>query len=49
MKKIEDVIAEDFSVQTEFFLGIKEDAIFESRDADAALYIMGNKETSEEG
>ncbi|MGB9618967.1 MAG: class I SAM-dependent methyltransferase, partial [Armatimonadota bacterium] len=41
LKEIENVIVEDFGVQTEFFLGIKEDAIFESRDvADAALYII---------
>jgi len=41
LKEIEDVIAEDFSIQTEYFLGIEEDTIFESRDAaDAALYII---------
>jgi len=51
LKEIENVIVEDFSVQTEFFLGIKEDAIFESRDvADAALYIIrGTRKLLEKG
>jgi len=41
LTEIESAIAEDFSVRTEFFLGIKEDAVFESRDvADAALCII---------
>ena len=51
LNEIENVIVEDFSVQTEFFLGIKEDAIFESRDvADAALYIIrGTRKLLEKG
>ena len=41
LKEIENVIAEDFSIQTEYFLGIEEDTVFESRDAaHAALYII---------
>lgn len=41
LRQIEDVIDRDFNVQTEFFLGIKGDDIFESRDAaEAALYII---------
>lgn len=39
--EIEDVIAEDFDIQTEFFLGIEGDTIFKRRNvADAALYII---------
>jgi len=41
LKQIEGVIAEDFDLQTEFFLGIAGDTVFEGRDpADAALYII---------
>jgi len=41
LREIEGVIARDFAVQSEFFLGIKGDTVFESRDAaDAALYII---------
>ena len=41
LREIEDVIAEDFSVQTEYLLGVKGDVLFESRDAtDAVLYII---------
>jgi hypothetical protein len=41
LREIEDVIAQDFDVQTEFFLGIRGDTILESRDAaEAALYII---------
>lgn len=41
LQVIEDAIAEDFSIQTEFFLGVKEDVVFECRDVtDAALYII---------
>ncbi len=41
LRQVEGVIAEDFDIETEYFLGIKEDAIFETRDAtDAALYIV---------
>lgn len=45
LKDIEGVIAEDFNVQTEYFLGVKGDVIFESADvADAVLYaIMGTR------
>lgn len=45
------MIVEDFSVQTEFFLGIKEDTVFESRGAaDAALYIIrGTRKLPEKG
>jgi len=41
LRRIEDVIAKDFDVETEFFLGIRGNDIFESQDAaDAALYII---------
>lgn len=41
LKAIEDVIAERFAVQTEYFLGVKGNSVFESTDAtDAALYIV---------
>jgi SAM-dependent methyltransferase len=40
-KDIESVIAETFDVQTEYFLGVRDDAVFESRDAsEAALYVI---------
>jgi len=44
-KKIEKTISEFFSVQTEFFLGIKDKDIFESQRPDlASLYVIkGNK------
>ena len=39
--EIDRVIAEKFQVQSEYFLGVKGENIFESRDAaDAALYII---------
>jgi hypothetical protein len=38
---IERVIAEKFQVQSEYFLGVKGESIFECRDAaEAALYII---------
>ncbi len=41
INEIERVIAEKFQVQSEYFLGVKGESIFESRDAaDAALYII---------
>jgi ubiquinone/menaquinone biosynthesis C-methylase UbiE len=41
LREIAEVIAENYSVQTEYLLGVKGDAIFECRDAtDAALYII---------
>ncbi|MCK9230192.1 MAG: class I SAM-dependent methyltransferase [Syntrophales bacterium] len=41
VREIEDVIAEKYSITTEYFLGVKDDAIFESKDANgAALYII---------
>jgi hypothetical protein len=41
LREIENVIAEDFSIETEYSLGIKGDTVFRSRDvADAALYII---------
>jgi ubiquinone/menaquinone biosynthesis C-methylase UbiE len=41
INEIERVIAEKFQVQTEYFLGVKGESIFESRDAaEAALYII---------
>jgi len=41
LKEIERTIAEHFSVQTEFFLGIKGQEIFESHDSNlAALYVI---------
>ncbi len=41
LKAMEDVIAERFAVQTEYFLGVKGNNVFESADAtDAALYIV---------
>jgi len=40
-KDIESAIAEEFDVQTEYFLGVRDDAVFESRDAtEAALYVI---------
>ena len=51
LREIESVVAEDFDIQTEYFLGIKGDSIFESRDpADAALYILrGTRKLLEKG
>ncbi len=45
LNDIEGVIAEDFNVQTGYFLGVKNNTIFESVDvADAVLYvIMGTR------
>jgi ubiquinone/menaquinone biosynthesis C-methylase UbiE len=41
LKGIEEVIAEHFNVHSEYLLGVKGDAIFESRDlTDAVLYII---------
>jgi ubiquinone/menaquinone biosynthesis C-methylase UbiE len=41
LKKMEDVIAEDYNVQTEYYLGVKGDDIFASQDVrDAVLYII---------
>jgi wyosine [tRNA(Phe)-imidazoG37] synthetase (radical SAM superfamily)/ubiquinone/menaquinone biosynthesis C-methylase UbiE len=41
LREIEDVIAENYSVQTEYFLGVKGDVLFESRDiTDAVLYVI---------
>lgn len=41
LKDIEVVIAQQFIFQTEYFLGVKDGNIFESRDAaDAALYVI---------
>jgi SAM-dependent methyltransferase len=41
INKIERVVAEKFQVETEYFLGVKGDSLFESRDAaEAALYII---------
>jgi len=47
LREIEDVIAEDFSVQTEYLLGVKGDILFESRDiTDAVLYVIrGTRKT----
>jgi ubiquinone/menaquinone biosynthesis C-methylase UbiE len=51
LKDIEGVIAEDFNVQSEYFLGVKGDTIFKSRDAvDAVLYIIrGIKKPMQKG
>ena len=44
LTEIEKTIAEYFSVQTEFFLGIRGQEIFESRDPDlASLYVVKGK------
>jgi len=41
LRQIEDVIGDDFGIETEYFLGIKGDLVFESQDVtDAALYIV---------
>jgi len=41
LREIEEVIAENYGVHREYFLGVKGDAIFESRDVpDAVLYII---------
>jgi len=50
LKEIEAVIAEYFSVETEYFLGIRETEIFQSNDPDrAALYVIrGIKERQSE-
>ena len=41
LSEIENAIAEDFRLQTDFLLGIEEDTVFESKDvAAAALYIV---------
>jgi ubiquinone/menaquinone biosynthesis C-methylase UbiE len=44
LKEIERTIAEHFSVQTEFFLGVKDQQILESRNPDlATLYVIRGK------
>ena len=44
LKEIETTIAEHFSVQTEFFLGIRGQEIFESQQPDlASLYVIKGK------
>jgi FKBP-type peptidyl-prolyl cis-trans isomerase 2 len=41
---MEDVITERFAVRTEYFLGVKDNKVFESTNAaDAALYIILGK------
>lgn len=41
LNEIENEIAQKFSVRTEYFLGVKGDTIFESRDtANAVLYVI---------
>jgi SAM-dependent methyltransferase len=41
LREIEDVIAENYSVQTEYLLGVKGGVLFESQDVtDAVLYIL---------
>ena len=51
INEIERMIAEKFQVQTEYFLGVKGESIFESTDvADAALYIIrGIKKVAKTG
>ena len=46
LRRIEGVVAKDFSVKTEYFLGIKGREIFQSRDSNlASLYvIIGTRE-----
>jgi len=48
LKAMEDVIAGSFAVRTEYFLGVKDNEVFESANAaDAALYIiLGTKRAS---
>jgi ubiquinone/menaquinone biosynthesis C-methylase UbiE len=44
LKAMEDVITERFAVRTEYFLGVKDNKVFESTNAaDAALYIILGK------
>jgi SAM-dependent methyltransferase len=47
--EIERVIAETFRVETEYFLGVKGESLFESRDAaEAALYVIrGTRKVAE--
>lgn len=46
--EIERAIAEKFQVQSEYFLGVKAESIFASRDsADAALYVIHGTRKSE--
>jgi hypothetical protein len=41
LKILEDAIAESFVVRTEYFLGVKDNEVSESRNAtDAALYVV---------
>ena len=48
LKAMEEVIAERFAVRTEYFIGVKDNEVFESANAaDAALYIiLGTKRAS---
>jgi ubiquinone/menaquinone biosynthesis C-methylase UbiE len=48
LKTMEDVIARNFAVRTEYFLGVRDNEVFESANAaDAALYIIvGTKRSS---
>jgi ubiquinone/menaquinone biosynthesis C-methylase UbiE len=49
LREIETTIAEHFSVQTEFFLGIKGQEIFESRQPNlASLYVIKGKKKNPE-
>jgi len=49
LKSIEDVIAERFAVRTEYFLGVKENDVFESANAAEAAWciILGTKRASD--
>jgi len=50
LREIERTIAEHFSVQTEYFLGIRGTKIFQSRDPNlASLYVIKGKERKVEG
>jgi hypothetical protein len=41
VKRIEEAISRQFTVQTEYFLGVKDAALFESREpADAVLHVI---------
>ena len=44
LREIERTIAEHFSIQTEYILGIKQSRIFQTREPDlAALYVVKGK------
>jgi len=51
LREIEEVIAEDYGIHGEYLLGVKGDAISESRDmTDAVLYILrGTRKPIEQG